>query len=479
MPSIIQQNHIYKLCMHAYIVTFMHATQVCSNCTQTCRPGERLSGYCDGTTNRDSVTCVPCMPGTYSLGGMSTACTQCQGGFYSEYKFSACIPCPVGTWSPHGSSVCTSCTEWTCSPGEFRSVCTGSQAGACSVVPRWMQVSVSPLYLLNGTSFVPQVTSIAAMSSATTPSPSTPVNSTTTLGGVVAYVKNSEGVVTFASTSYVPKLSHHAAAALPNGIIFIFGGRLQPSGQDSTYQRSDSLYGLHLAYASVPAWWQIASDKGRAAPSSREMHAMAAVGNIVYVCGGLGGASSTGRQLADLWMYVHISSSTAKSTVLTDEVSSADISFVGNWTLLANAALPDRISQHKMVSTPDGKLWLFGGKTISERVLDKLLSLDTKNESAPWTVYSWNTTSYASDVGNSSNSSVVVAQPAARKDHGMAAAGYTVCVSGRGTRACFLETNCLSHTYILLHYVLTQKQSQILSCLDKCMPYPLLSYYDS
>jgi hypothetical protein len=365
-----------------------------------------LVGACDGTTTEDSMSCVPCDPGTYSVGGSSTACLECPAGFYSDLHPGQCLPCPAGTYSAPGSAECTPCTEWQCSPGEYRSVCTGSEPGICGVVPRWTKLSISPVYPA-AESYVPAVSAGFVVSA-------------------IGYGRSDASSlgVTYASNDEIPKLSYHAAAAISRGIVFIFGGRLYPKDPAAAYQRSNRLYGLHTAYASVPAWWKVTADEG---PPPREMHAMAAVGSSVYVCGGLGGASLAGKLLSDLWVYVHVPRQTGAVGV-----SSGDIIFGGSWSLRARAALPDKLAQHRMVSTPDGKLWVFGGQTTGDRVLDKLMSLDAgSSDAASWTAYTWARASSpqtASEAGSSSGAASVFA-PAARREFGMAAVGYTVCVS--------------------------------------------------
>jgi hypothetical protein len=243
----------------------MYISQVCKTCTSSCAAGEMISGQCNGKTIENSVSCVPCTPGTYSVGGSSTACTQCPGGFYSDYTARECTPCPVGTYSEPNSLLCAPCTDWQCSPGEYRSVCTGSLPGTCSPVPLWTQLYVSPLQFKNTSTSV------------------------TGVNHGISYATSVTGEITYVSNNQIPRLSHHTATATSDGIVFIFGGRLSPDNQ-----RSDRLYALRLGYASVPTWWQITTNQGAAVPPVREMHAMAAVGNYLYICGGLGGTLFSG-----------------------------------------------------------------------------------------------------------------------------------------------------------------------------------------
>jgi hypothetical protein len=244
----------------------------------------------------------------------------------------------------------------------------------------------------------------------------------TGIGNGVAYDVSVSGNVIYTSTDQVPKVSHHAGAATSSGIVFIFGGRSAPNGQWSNH-----LYAIHVGYASVPAWWQITTGKEKVVPPAREMHAMAAVGNSLYVCGGKGGSSLSGTLLGDLWVYVHVPQ---RSDNTNGDINSDEIVFVGNWSNWAGAALPSKVSKHKMVSTPDGKLWVFGGETTAERVVDRLMSLDTTNKSASWRVCTWDSShaTNRSGDGNSGNA-LGVQVPSPRGDHGMAAVGYLVYVS--------------------------------------------------
>jgi hypothetical protein len=149
------------------------------------------------------------------------------------------------------------------------------------------------------------------------------------------------------------------------------------------------------------------------------MHAMAAVGNYLYICGGLGGTLLSGSLLRDMWVYDVYGNVSEHST---DSISN-EIAFAGRWAIRKSAELPVRISQHTMVSTPDGKLWVFGGQTTGEQVLDRFMSLDATNSSAMWKQYSWN-------ASNTTNSTLrVVAMPAARRFHGMTAVRQQMYVS--------------------------------------------------
>ncbi len=255
---------------------------------------------------------------------------------------------------------------------------------------------------------------------------------TRSVGGI-SYATSPSGNVVYISNSQIPKLSHHAAAATSDGIIFVFGGRLAANSDDeSTIERSNRLYAVHLGYASVPAWWQISAEEGSAVPPAREMHGMAAVGNHLYISGGIGGSSVSGKFLGDVWKHKVVRKANANGDT---DGQVQGVAFVGNWVPWAGAALPVKISQHQMVGTPDGKLWIFGGSKAGGKVLDRLMSLDTKNEGATWTIHTWSLEDLASHTaGNQSNATSPL--PSARAQHGMVAVGYRIYVSARFFDAC-------------------------------------------
>ena len=66
---------------------------------QTCPPGQ----YCP--TLGEGSTGLLCEPGTYSVGGATTSCTQCPVGQYvATSGASSCLPCPVGKFCTIGCS---------------------------------------------------------------------------------------------------------------------------------------------------------------------------------------------------------------------------------------------------------------------------------------------------------------------------------------------------------------------------------------
>jgi hypothetical protein len=388
-----------------------------------------LSGNCTGTTSENSVSCTACLPGTYSVGGSSRACTQCPAGFYSTYKSPGCTPCPAGTYAAPGSSFCTSCAKWECAPGEYRSVCTNSEPGTCSPVPLSTQLVVSPVYTIP----TPPVDTVnASLKSSNVSSASTATVYVTSADNAFSYAMESSGGIIYTSNDQIPKLSHHTAIATSDGLVFVFGGRL--AGNDNTViQRSNRLYAMHLDYASVPVWWRI---NGSAVPPARDMHAMAIVGNLLYISGGLGGSSVSGAPLGDVWVCKRL----RNANVNDNSPNSDGITFLGNWSLLTSAALPKKMSHHKMVGTPDGKLWIFGGESATEGVLDMFMSLDTNNDTYAWKVHMWsadNVTYRSIGPGKYSNTTSVL-MPPPRRDHGMVALGYLVYVS-------------TTHTYIYIY----------------------------
>ncbi len=442
--------HSYSHTHTTHASNTLHAThttppQVCASCTSSCSPGRMLSGNCDGTGQANSVSCTQCTAGTYSPGGTSTACMQCPGGFYSDIGASGCTPCPAGTYSAPGSLKCTPCTEWECSPGEYRSVCTGSDPGTCSPVPLWTQLVVSPLYAeQEGDSSLTRSSEVRARIHATSAA-ETSTRSTaaylTSINEGMRYATTPAGNVVYTSNSQIPKLSNHAAAATSDGMVFLFGGRLAANSDDaSTVERSSRLYALHLAHASAPAWWQVLAGKDNPVPPAREMHGMAAVGDHVYVSGGAGGSSESGTLLGDVWKY---------KVLLNAGAQSDGLALVGSWVACTGAALPSRMSQHQMVGTPDAKLWIFGGSMAGGKVVDRLMSLDTKDESASWKVHVWNLKDLARQAAAYASNATLLLPPA-RSQHGMVAVGYRIYVSAQCmcvcvyiTRASMESTCCL------------------------------------
>lgn len=73
-----------------------------------CKPGSV------GVISLAASFCQPCPLGSYSAGGMATACTSCAAGLYGSLvnQTSQCLQCPAGRHSLHAGSVtCTACPQ--------------------------------------------------------------------------------------------------------------------------------------------------------------------------------------------------------------------------------------------------------------------------------------------------------------------------------------------------------------------------------
>ena len=129
--------------------TFCPYPSGCSPTCLTCPDGTTLdlnsnrsqcvSGVCNacpaGGWCPSGLTFTPCTNGTFNnKTGMldSSACTQCQAGYFSQQGQTVCVACSPGSFSDQGAAVCSQCLAGSYSNQNAAATCTGCMAGSMS-----------------------------------------------------------------------------------------------------------------------------------------------------------------------------------------------------------------------------------------------------------------------------------------------------------------------------------------------------------
>jgi hypothetical protein len=342
----------------------------CTAC-HACRNGQYISTGCDGSTSSDVKKCsnctTACSPGEILQG-------NCDGSEYQDAV--VCTACPLGTYShARNATACLDCAEGYFSDVRGASSCSACMAGTYSEPGSTACLQCSEWQCGEG--------DWRSVCTGRRRGNCLPMPTWTQLP--------------LAGNS-LPPLSKHSMTVLPNGVGYVFGGQIEPGRT-----RSNSLYRIEMGSTSVPIAKFIQPTAGTTAPVARDSHAMASIDDGIFVSGGLAGSSTAGgTYMNDFWVLLP----------------------PGNWSLRALASLPERMAGHKMVGTPDGLLWLFGGKDASGQAIGKLYYINMRNLTRTWIQY---TVPVRANLATGANTTV--AAPTPRWDFGMVSQGYRIYVS--------------------------------------------------